>query len=402
MYNARLKQKIYEGITNLSNMGQIPTEEVQLNLDVLYNSILEEVCSIIPIESPRAIISCLQLVYDSENKSKVELSGDIEKDAFKLVLMNGVGAVPFDDNGYPTNEVHCIIIPDENNSFLANYNNVIPGTVNIADEFIDDGEGKLINKTSKAEVGTVDYITGLFKFTGAIPASATLSYKYDIYNLEYQRNFTKFVKKYIEVFADLFALDIDSALILNDIKSLDLKANIKNILPQVLSQQIDQFILDKYFKQAKLNMLNEFDSNDLGTFISNNTNIFIDKQGVMPNVILCNAKAYGLLSASLKFQPTINSDKESQTAGTPKLVGYFNNYKVILTNSKVKDVDLVLTYKGESDAQAAGIYTPFIPVTLRTVEGGEGGGMITTTNAYSMGGFTMINPDLVVGVKIKE
>lgn len=401
MYNARLKQKIYEGITNLSNMGQIPTEEVQLNLDVLYNSILEEVCSIIPIESPRAIVSCLQLIYDSENKSKVELSGDIEKDAFKLVLMNGVGAVPFDDNGYPTNEVHCIIIPDADNNFLANYANVIPGTVNIADEFIDDGEGKLINKTSKAEVGTVDYISGLFSFTGAIPASATLNYKYDIYNLEYQRNFAKFVKKYIEVFADLFALDIDSALVLNDIKSLDLKANIENILPQILSQQIDQFILDKYFKQAKLNMIDEFNADDLGTFISNNTNKFIDKQGVMPNIILCNTKAYGLLSASLKFQPVINSDKESQTSGTPKLVGYFNNYKVILTNSKINDVDLVLTYKGESDAQAAGIYTPFIPVTLRTVEGGEGGGMITTTNAYSMGGFTMINPDLVVGIKIK-
>lgn len=403
MINTRLKKKIQEGITNLSSMGQIPTDEVTLNLEVLYDSILNEVCSVVPMESPRQVVSCLKLIHDSEEKTF--LTGDIQKDAFKLTLMNGVGAVPFDDYGYPTQDVSCSIVANDNNEFLANYSNIIPGTVNIEDEYIDDGNGKIINKETKAEIGTVDYLSGLFKFTGDVPA-AVVRYKYDIYNLEYQRNFAKFVKSSIEVFADMYALDIDSALVLNDFKGLNLKENINNIIPQVLTQQIDGFILSKYFKQAEQQVIGTFNSTivpptiyaDLGTFISNKTNEYVSQTGVMPNVILCDAKGYSLLSANVKFQPI--NDEEHKIAGTPKLVGYFNNFKVILTNIESK-VSIVLTYKGDSDAQVAGVYAPYIPVTLRTVDGSEGGGMIVTTNAYSFGGFVMINPDLVKGIVIE-
>lgn len=405
MKNARLKTKIKEGITNLSNMGVIPADEAQLNMDVLYNSILDEVCAVVPMESPRQIISCLKLIYDSEKKSQIKLTGDITVDAFKIALMNGVGSVPFNDNGYPTNEVNCTIIPNNDNEFLANYAEIIPGTINIANEYIDDGEGKLINKTTGAEFGTVDYHSSLFKFTGSLPASANLSYKYDIYNLDYMPNFAKFVKSFVEVFADMFALDINTALVLNDFKGLDLKKNIENILPQVLTQQIDQFVLNKYFKQAKLNGVypicntTEETYGDVGTSVSKQIGEFVTEFGVLPNVIICNSKGYGELSTSIKFQPLIGEDAV-KTAGMPKVVGYFNNAKVILTNTSESGIDIVLTYRGDSDAQAAGVFAPFIPVTLRTVDGMEGGGMITTTNAYSMGGFAMINPDLVKGIVI--
>lgn len=405
MKNTRLKTKIKEGITNLSNMGVIPADEAQLNMDVLYDSILDEVCAVVPMESPRQIVSCLKLIYDSEKKSQIKLTGDITVDAFKIALMNGVGSVPFNDNGYPTNEVNCTIIPNNDGEFLANYAEIIPGTVNIANEYTDDGEGKLINKTTGAEFGTLNYHSGLFKFTGSLPASANLSYKYDIYNLDYMPNFAKFVKSFVEIFADMFALDINTALVLNDFKGLDLKKNIENILPQVLTQQIDQFILNKYFKQAKLNPVYQIPNitentyGDVGTHVSKQMGEFITKFGVLPNIIICNPKGYGELSTSIKFQPLTGEDMV-KTAGMPKVVGYFNNAKVILTTTSESDIDIVLTYRGDSDAQAAGVFTPYIPVTLRTVDGMEGGGMITTTNVYSMGGFAMINPDLVKGIVI--
>lgn len=57
----KLQEKIKEGITNLSTSGRIPADEVQLNLDVAYDSCLDEICAIIPMESPRQVISYLKL-----------------------------------------------------------------------------------------------------------------------------------------------------------------------------------------------------------------------------------------------------------------------------------------------------------------------------------------------------
>ena len=64
-----LKHRIQESITNLQNMGIIPADEAQLNVDVIYNSILDEVCSVVPIDSPNAIVSYLKLVYGSQDKA---------------------------------------------------------------------------------------------------------------------------------------------------------------------------------------------------------------------------------------------------------------------------------------------------------------------------------------------
>lgn len=411
------KQKIKESITRLSSLGVIPADELQLNLDVIYNSILSEVCSVVPMESPRQIISCLKLIYDSENKCELSsvITGDVEKDIYKVLAMNGVGAVPYNDYGYATNEVHCSISANKSGEYLASYQNILPSSINIQDEIFDDGVGNLVR--NDVVVGSVDYSTGLFKFDNA-PASATLSYKFDIYNIMTDRNMIKFVKTFVEVFADLYQLDLDSALVLNDFKTLDLKENIDKILPQVLAQQIDQYIMTKYFKQAKVNggIDNKWSSvadwdtatrvpvnllySDLGTYISKKIGEFALKHGVVPNVMLVTPLSYGILSQSEKFIPV--NDVEDLNVGTPKVVGYYNNTKVVLTNvpADLGEVSIVLTYKGQSDAQAAGVYTPFIPVTLRTVQGAESAGMIVTSNVYSSGGFVMINPDLVEGITI--
>lgn len=118
MTDTKLKKRIQEGITNIANLGQIPKDEVQLNLDVLYNSVLNDICSVVPMESPRQIISCLKLTYGSENKSLLKLTGDVQKDAYAIAMMNGVGAVPFDDYGYPTDEVHVSVSLNTNNQCL--------------------------------------------------------------------------------------------------------------------------------------------------------------------------------------------------------------------------------------------------------------------------------------------
>ena len=62
------KAKIKEHFTNISDLGQLPASEVQLVTDVVYNSILEEICSVVPMESPRQIISGLRLKFGSKDK----------------------------------------------------------------------------------------------------------------------------------------------------------------------------------------------------------------------------------------------------------------------------------------------------------------------------------------------
>ena len=51
------KQRIEEKITNLNTLGILPADEVQLNIDVIYNSILNNICSVVPINSPRQVVS---------------------------------------------------------------------------------------------------------------------------------------------------------------------------------------------------------------------------------------------------------------------------------------------------------------------------------------------------------
>lgn len=405
--NEKLKTRIKESITNLSNLGVIPADEAQLNIDVLYNSVLDEVCSVVPMNSPRQIISCLKLIYDSKNKSMTE-----DKDVFKMALMNGI-TVPVDDNGYPTDKVKCSIIPDSDGVFMAHYQKIIPNSVIIDKNIVDDGFGKLIDNTG-TEKGTIDYDTGCFKVTGLTDKSV-VEYKFDIYNLMTNENKIKFVKQFIEVFAELYQLDSDVAISTMDMKSLNLAENIKNIFPQVLTQQIDQHILHQYFKVATLHNVGSWSSDvdwdsktrvpvqllysDLGAFIGAKSADFAKKNGVVPNIILVNPIGYGILSASDKFIPI--NDEEDKNSGTPKLVGYYNNAKVILTNVIDNTLDdVVLTYKGSSEAQTAGVFAPYVPVTLRNVVGMEGSGMTITNNVYSMNGFAMVNPELVEGIKI--
>lgn len=620
--NEKLKKKIQEAITNLANLGVIPADEVQLNLDTIYNSVLNHVCSIVPMDSPRQIISCLRLIYDSEAKS---LNKD-GKDVFKTTLMNSVGALPLDNNGYVTNNVNCSLILNSSKQFLAPYSNILPNSIKInntdintivvdnsfstidkiptsitviegdktqtfdnlqynsaltltstnadfkcwianvdgniftlgytktfdyfnvlvgndivikeSTSYLEENEPKNFVQTLQAyedpyknnggivftadygliegytlkehgvlmssrndlsnttfildaeniirakipsgdtnmyqitkgrnngsnqtwygrayaivtntetqedttlygddilsltytnnqanivnlidgnnkNIGSVDLDSGLFTFVNNVEDKSTLSYKYDNYNLEYQRTFAKFVKTYVEVFADIYQLDIDVAKILYDFKGINLKENIENILPQVLTQQIDQYVLHKYFQQAELQTVGEWNSSvnweakadmpihlqlqDFGAFVNIKLSEYASNHFVTPNILICNPKAYNLISMCRGYRAIDSEDTDFATM--PKLMGYYNNCKVVLVNEPIvaDKPSLVITYRGTSDAQSTGVYTPYVPVTLRTVDGMEGGGMITTTNAYSIAGFTFTNPDLIEGIII--
>ena len=438
MVNYYTKKKVQESITNLSNMGVIPADEVQLNLDVIYNSVLEHICSIVPMESPRQIISCLKLIFGSKNKSNIKITDpnskdntDVFYDVFKKTMMEGFGAFPINDNGYPSDEVNCSVVFDENGFCKLPYHPILPGTIkaitankteatdSINNLYLSDDKhryGELIDINDQV-VAYIDYDAGVIKKNQV--ELDTIKYKYDIYNLEYQRNFAQFVKKFVETFAQLYILDLDSASILNDIKLLDIKKNIKNILPQVLTQQIDQYIINKYFDYVSIsgkfseyslitypNIVDIYNSGlaqyqiyeDIGIAINKEAEKFTKATGCVPNVLIVNPKAYYILSINKKFKAL---EEDDDYACTPRLIGYFNNMKVILSN-EYNDINIVLTYKGPSQAQSAGVYCPYIPVSLRTVTGMESGGMIDTNNAYSMAGFEFINPELIRGIMIKE
>lgn len=410
------KMLVQERITNTSNLGLIPADELQLNIDVVYNSILDQICSVVPIDSPRQVISALKLVYGSPKKS---VFNNLNQDVVGKDFISSVGSAPLDEYGYPTNEVKFNILTSTEDYIVCPYQMIIPGTVKIGDAITDDGLGSL------SDGGSVDYIKGLIKTT----ATGLVQYKFDNYDIENGRNFVQFQKIFVETFADMYQLDLDSAVVLDKFKGVNLKENIENILPQALSQQIDSNILDKYFRLAfSRKNIPEFDAKvdwsvnrtvpisllyeDLGTYVKQHSAIFAEKTGVVPNIILCDPTAFSVLSNSMDISYSeilkiYSEDKNNDTkyAGMPCFVGYLGNSKVFLVNRNKYNAttgEVVLTYKGDSDAQTAGVYTPFIPVTLRTAKGAEGNGMITTHNIYSISGFNFVNPELVYGLKIKN
>lgn len=417
MKNKRLKDRIQERITTLSTIGQIPADEVQLNLDVAYNSILDEILSVVPMESPRQIISSLVLRYGSEGK---EINDD-RKDVVDSILMSAVGSFPLDEYGYPTNTVNF-----ESNSkeFFGKYQNVFPGTVNINNKIFDDSLGNLIDSTKdNAIVGTVDYVSAKFELNDVSETTFNVKYQFGINEIPVNDNAVYFQKKFLEIFAEMYKLDLDTALVLNDVKSIKIKDNIKNILPDVLAHQIDSQILSRYFKQLDLNSTHKvsWDASvdwtyaegkptitrkyrDLGSLVALEMAQFTKRTGVYPNVIICDSMSFGILSASNRFKP-VDKTEDVDYSGVPRKVGYFNGVAKVFVTNVMNSVEnqgrIVLTYKGPSEAQAAAVYTPFIPVTLRTVQGAENN-MVITNNAYSMAGFAITNSDLISGIYVNN
>lgn len=410
--------RIKESVTNLKNLNIIPADEVQLNLDVVYNSVLDEICSVVPMNSPKQIISYLSLCYGSKDKS-VSDSIQNNKDVVDTYLMNGVGAMPLDDYGYTTNNVQFYPNALE---FIGQYKNIIPGSIKIAD-LTDDGNGNLTD-TANSIKGTVNYNTAVFKLNDSQYSDKLVSYKFNIYDIDTSRNFVYWEKKNTVVFADQFQLDMDSAVVLNGFKSLDLKSKTEKLLPEVLAQQIDSFMIQKIFDQLNLSSTKTYVHNisetslsalkshniaikDISTFITRDMSSFAKHTGVFPNVMLCDPYSYAIISLSDNFVPLTSEEitEISKVSCMPKKVGYFNSATVFLVNYNRNDENnatIILTYKGPSDAQAACVVTPYIPVSLVNKTGMEGSGMIDTYNAYSLDGFSITNPQLIEGIKIQQ
>lgn len=428
MPNKNKKVRVQENITNLVNLGIIPADEAQLNIDVIYNSILDEICSVVPMNSPRQVISALRLVYGSDKKSTID-----EKDVYNQNMMSTVGAVqPVDDNGYITNNVMFEAIGNE---IVGSYKNIIPGTLIItrgSTVIKDDGMGNLVNTSVGSgednSAGKVDYRSAFIQpsFGGNNSTDTSIvKYKYDIYNIETSRNFVQFKKTFLEVFADQYQLDMDSAIVLNQFKGLNLQDNIDKILPEVLTQQIDNRILYKFFDYLRTKDENSTNDKKLPVFdatvdygpidvtkaLSKSMTKFTEDTNVVPNVILCDPKAMSVMRLARGYIPSsmLHIDNEYtddiEYSGTPRFVGYFDTTKVFLVNlgnNNNEDGMICITYKGPSEAQSAIIYTPFIPVTLRKViDAMESSGMTSTTNAYSLSGSCILNPELISGIRIK-
>lgn len=415
MPNKNRREKIQERITNLTDLGIIPADEAQLNIDVVYNSVLDQICSVVPVNSPRQVVSALRLVYGSKNKSMYN-----DKDVYESNLMGITGNIyPITDGGYPTNNVE---FETTGNTFVGSYKNIIPGTLTVSRGnaiLKDDLNGNLVGADGN---GKVDYEAALisieFNNTNINkPELATkVSYKFNQFDIETSRNFVQFKKVFIDVFSDLYQLDIDSAVILNEFKGVNLRENIDKIIPEVLAQQIDTYVLHKYFDHLntienlpQFDATNDYKAIDVAKAINEQLYKFTENTNVVPNIILCDPKSYSVLKTARGFVPVsmlhIDKDYEYDVtySGTPRFVGYFDTTKVFLVNfndNSNSTGKIVITYKGPSDAQSAMVYTQFIPVSLRKVTGMEGSGMINTTNIYSIGGSTIINPELISGMEI--
>lgn len=408
------KQRIEEKITNLNTLGILPADEVQLNIDVIYNSILNNICSVVPINSPRQVVSALRLCYDSEKK---EINNN--KDVYSKALMSEYGSLPLDDAGFPTDEVE---FEAQTAEFLGEYKKIIPGTISITDgKYVDDAKGNIVDATDMTTiVGSINYVTAIFKLTDTITLPTHISYRFDIYNLNTDRNFVKFNKTFVEMFARLYQLDADTAVVLDDFKGLNLKDNIDKILPQVLTQQIDQNIITKYFNQldltstvvgnwdAKTTTTRNTSYKDFGAYVGIRMGKFAKVTGVIPNVIICDALSYNMLRVARGFK---YADESADSNSLPKFVGYFSTAKVFVVQiesetgeNNVETGKLVITYKGPSEAQSAAVFAPFIPVTLRSIAGGmeNNNAMINTNNIYSICGFKIINPELIQGIKVSN
>lgn len=398
-----------EGATQLGDVGFFQKYGINILSAVVPNLVAHEVASVQPLANRYGEVRYLKVVYGSD-KGRVK-AGDTIFSPLKVEANTNYNYTADVVEGEP---VATQSVGGSNEVSLS-WTPIIPGTVEILDntgvvKFKDDGKGNIVDATSSANSGTINYATGMVKSTTAL-TDMMANYYYDnvtsptqVPEMKIQMASTPIIAKSRKLKA---SYSMDASFDLSQDYGMDINNEIVTYTAAQIKNEIDGEILADLLRVATataqtwstkvpdgISMRDHYDSFRIKINEGSNA-IFQATQLASGSFIVAGMDACNVIESLSNFIPS----------GVVKpvgvhLVGHVGTMPVY-KNPTYKPTDYVIGYKGVGFMDSGYIYAPYMPIMSTTLlvdadfEGKRGfatayGKKVVNSNMYSKGTITHV------------
>jgi len=371
-FDANAPKVLTESGTQVVDIAK-KNEYLNLVAAVMPTLVAEEVVSVQPLKQKAGVVYYMKHVYDS-NRGQIAQGDNISNyiqvgpDADKIPNAFNYSA--------ETIEGEEVVPAADNKSFTLAWLPVVPGSVSFNDgtyDNTDDGEGNIV--ANGANVGTIDYATGLVTMTAATTITDNqVSYKQDLFVAPVNAPAIKTIIADVTITARPRKLktgfSMDAAYDLSATQNIDLQTLLQATATDEIRAEIDGEILNDLGNSGttmsvSFNLpvpfgINKHDHYEsfYQVLVAGANKVYQKTRRITPNIIIVGELAANVIETMDKFvaAPSLN------TAG-PHIMGTLNKRFLIVKNPYYASNKFTIVYRGDVTLDTGYVYAPYMPIT---------------------------------------
>lgn len=401
-YNA-----LNEGATQLGDVGFFQKYGINILTAVVPNLVAHEVASVQPLANRYGEVRYLKVVYGSD-KGRVN-AGDTVFSPLKVEANNNYNYTSDYVEGEPASTQEA----GSNHELNISWTPIIPGSIQFTDdagtlEMVDDGKGKIVDKSGTGDKGTIDYATGKIVLTEAAK-NKLINYYYDNINVPTKAPEMKIELASTPIIAKSRKLkasySMDASFDLSSDYGMDINNEIVTYTASQIKNEIDGELLADILRiatasaktwsltvPAGISMRDHYDSFRIKINEGSNA-IFQATQLASGSFIIAGMDACNVIESLSNFTPS----GVTKPVGV-HLVGHVGTMPVY-KNPTYNPKDYVIGWKGSGFMDAGYVYAPYMPIMSTSLimdsnfEGQRGfatayGKKVVNSNMFSKGTIT--------------
>ena len=269
-----------------------------------------------------------------------------------------------------------VVQDDTTGNFTLAWKPVVPGTVNFlvgGAEYKDNGEQAIVDD-SNAEVGTIDYTTGVVEFTSLVTIDdSTVNYAQDLTIAPVDVPEVKMEVKEVVMVAKPRKLrggfSLDAAFDLSATQNIDLQSLLQNLKVDEIRSEIDGEIMNDLLNtgtgmQVTFNIavpfgITKVDHYDslMQTLIQGANKVRTKTRRITPNILIVGETGANILESMTKFKPAA-----SLGSAGPHILGTLANRFLCVYSPYYPADKAVIAYRGDVIIDTGYIYGPYMPI----------------------------------------
>jgi hypothetical protein len=314
---------------------------------------------------------------------------DVKYGTTKGSIAAGTNMFSFDKIGGPAGKFdysydevtdEAVVFNEAKTAFTLSWLPVVPGSVAYSvsgtKTLVDDGNGKLVNATTKAEAGTIDYKTGSCGLTAAAATAtdSTITYQYDNITSPVEAPEVNLSIRAIPAQARSRKLktvmSFDAMYDMQTQYGFDSNAENAALVANFLQYEIDGELIEDMYQQAGATAVTFSSTVPNAVSKLDHYEGFIEVLNKASNNIFLNTRfATGTwavlgLDAATIVESLANRGfvASGQTGNGPHFIGTMGNFQMYKTPTLSNVAGFFIGYKGESLFHAGLVYAPYMPI----------------------------------------
>lgn len=371
---------LYDNMKRLNEAQGVQVTDIAAKNDylnlvtaVMPTLVAEDIVSVQPLKQKAGVVYYLKTTYGS-TKGKITAGDTISE--INRVWPNEVdGAIE-----YSSEDITDETVVTTSGAFTLSWTPVVPGSVSFkvsTDDYVDDGEGKIVLSGTTTQKGTIDYSTGAVTLTNTseAPADDVVSYKLDLLTSPVENvptiqtvvtdlTLTARPRKLKTVFG------LDAAFDLMATQNVDLQSILQENTTNEIRSEIDAEILrDLGNNGSSLNIswnlpvpfgiskVEHYES-FYQTCVEAANKIYNKTRRVTGNIVIVGEKAANVIETHRLF----NAAASLNEAG-PHIMGTLGGRFLVVKNPYYNGNKFVVCYKGDIPFDCNYVYAPYMPIT---------------------------------------